>query len=628
MPSELQCAFRELMCVIKVALFEVGMTDQTSETSKRLYQTVEELLISILVVIEFDEIEFDKVLKAVTDAEVAILKMIELDLKSKIKKVGKPIEIIRKAIGRMYVIQKTSYIAACYSLMDAMVLIILTLMATTYWPRESAAGTAMAFTVIITFLFAFLWLFIRALEDPFEYPEEHNLKSYAYSRRIQMGTLDEIRYGGSIDMSTLFVDFGEQLRETIYGKGADGSAIYQNILNRINELRPKKNDHDKSALGSKAERRENEPQSPKDREWLRRWYLVARSLPWVFVMVVLRLAVWYGAGVGGWLNPRIFLAFISLTVFVVMLLLQGLIQDYKEAERVPSELLGAFQGLQNVVLSVSNAKPEFPRESALQCVLAMLLAVVSVADNATAGDTPADLCVARASGCVREAERRLLADFIRAQAFDHIAGLRPIETVRQALGRMQVIGKTRYILAGYSLADTMIGIVMALMALTDWPRDTQWYIAASYTTVVTFLFAYMFHLIRMVEDPFTYPEGHNRACLAEFREPDTPLAQEVLQSSIDLHILTVCFGKHLSTALPAWKESMAKLEADGPAACEAAPIKARGGDGEAVEPETPLHHFSLQYVARRWRIAVWALPFVAGLVGCRLAVWYGGGVGG
>ena len=470
MSSELECAFRDLITVIKVALFETGDGNKHLADATALYRKVEDLLFAVIMVIEAVQLEssknnkgdhhvisFHRVLEIVNKAEIKIYQIVEGNLESKSKRLGKPLEIIRKTIARMYVIQQTSYIAACYSLMDAMILIVLTLMATTAWPRETAAGTAIAFTVIITFLFSFLWLFIRALEDPFEYPESHNLNCYAAAKRIQMNMREEIRYGASMDMSILFVDFGQQLRDLIYVVQED-PAIFKEIKGRMRMLTAKSvlkesGADEPSPAGPNAA--ESTGAAPKDegkrlltsptddepngdgRERLRRWYLIALSLPLVLVMVAVRLVVWYCAGVGGWLSPRIFLSFISLTVFVMTLLLQGLIQDYKEAEKMPSELLCAFQGLEAAVTVAARAsedKPPFSESDALDCVLTMLLAVVSVADNDTPGDTPADLCFARASESVCDAEERLLVGLIRVKVESSLCprqcfSLRPLLSV-------------------------------------------------------------------------------------------------------------------------------------------------------------------------------------------------------
>ena len=79
-------------------------------------------------------------------------------------------------------------------------------------------------------------------------------------------------------------------------------------------------------------------------------------------------------------------------------------------------------------------------------------------------------------------------------------------------------------------------------------------VAAAYTVVIPFIFAYLSLLIRMVEDPFTYPARYNQNCLLQSKREVPPLSwvilPQVLRCSIDLHILTVCFGRRFKKRIP------------------------------------------------------------------------------
>ena len=63
-------------------------------------------------------------------------------------------------------------------------------------------------------------------------------------------------------------------------------------------------------------------------------------------------------------------------------------------------------------------------------------------------------------------------------------------------------------------------------------------VAAAYTVVIPFIFAYLSLLIRMVEDPFTYPARYNQNCLLQSKREVPPLSwvilPQVLRCSIDL----------------------------------------------------------------------------------------------
>jgi hypothetical protein len=121
----------------------------------------------------------------------------------------------------MYTIQTTSYIVEGYALMDFMMFGVAALMSCTNWPRETAGATAMAFTVAIALLFAYLQLLCVFLEDPFNYPAGYARRCYKAGRRVEMGLWEDHFCNGSIDMSPLMVVFGRSLRDRLRVEGLD-----------------------------------------------------------------------------------------------------------------------------------------------------------------------------------------------------------------------------------------------------------------------------------------------------------------------------------------------------------------------------------------------------------------------
>ena len=612
---QLHASFDELLGVVKIALLESGKNesdlkmnwcsrekDIEDAINQNPYMNIQILLFAVIAIVSGEQenkienntdtranqrrkhttTKLTEVLSMICTSEVNLYKIFQNDLKAKTKKLGKPLDSIRKAIMRMYVIKRTDYITGCYTLLNVIILVVMTLMVTTLWSLESEMGTAMAFTVIITFLHAFLGFMIRALEDPFHYSEDYSLVCYFDSRAPKMKVLDELRYGGSINMGVLLVEFGETLQKVMYKESArkpincqQMSHQFKMIVDTCKQLDP--------ACSHKSGPMFTWDFNVRAVPLIHRWIHALLALPFVVVMVCLRLAVWYGGGVGGWLNPGVFTTFISLTVFVTALLLQGLIQDYKDAERMPSDLVSALLGLEAAIYIASNMQSDkqgnkktkddkengegrkkasvdgqemesqHPKlldvDGLLADVMVITLAAVSIADTNALGDTPADKSFYYASAVLREAEKELLAGFIRAETFDAIPCLlKPLETVRQATARMKVIQKTRYIPAAYSMVVSMVLIVLILMSIANWPTSDLWYSAAAYTTSIPFLFIYLCLLIRSIEDPFEYTDKHNFQCLKDRKKPQPKtfsLQEAFYNSSIDFSILTIGFGSRL-----------------------------------------------------------------------------------
>ncbi len=596
--------------------------------------------------------EFEKISKQLTVAEVQLFVLFK-ELEAKPKKLSKSIEVIRRLLGRMHVIQATSYIPSCYTLMDVMVLTVFTLMAITDWPMHSQYEIAMGFTVIISFLFSFLWLMVRTLEDPFQYPHNYNLNCYKDGKRPELKLAEEFVSIGSIDMSGLTVEYGTWLKEAL--KKRDETTPQQ--------AGEKNQPH---ALGTDA----NLVVSAEEKRaaLVRRWTLFVYTLPAIACMVGFRFAVWFGGSTGGWLPPQIFSSFISLTVFVTALLLQGLIQDYKESERMPSELLNAFQSLCAAVGSALKLKEiddaasanketdEAKRKklqdgtkrmelyaSSLQNIEEMLLAILSVVDSTDEEPELVSETFSVATKLIREAEKQLMLNFVEGKSFDLIPSiLKPLGTVRTLCARIHIIKKTSYILASYALVDKMTVTVFVLMTLSDWPYATMHATALAYTVVITFLFVYLAGLIRRIEDPFAYPSsrpkglhphltdaagggisriaarGFNVECYLHCSDSEWVRRARVAtggNGSIDMSVVCVGFGKQL-------RRMMAHPSAPPPVPTPAADLSQREEPAPLAKGSGPA------YLLKRWRLALQAAPFVLVLLGCRFAVWYGGGVGG
>ena len=201
--------------------------------------------------------------------------------------------------------------------------------------------------------------------------------------------LREAFYSGSIDLRIVTVDLGLRLFQSIPDSGTfeTPSDYKKNILARKLSSKRRNSVISESAekLGNQAGEQPNSTplplQSPRlissgsaaleklfawqenvdgDKETfvaerpishfslqylVRRWRLLIWTLPFVGALVAFRLAVWYGGGVAGWVDPSVFTSFIGLVIFVTTMLAQGVVQDYKESERITSQIFSAFQAL-------------------------------------------------------------------------------------------------------------------------------------------------------------------------------------------------------------------------------------------------------------------------------------------
>ncbi len=448
-------------------------------------------------------------------------------------KFDKPFDRLRAVLGRMYAIQKTSYILEGYTLMDLMMAAVIVLMTATNWPWEIAESTAMAFTISISFLFAYLQFFVRDLEDPFKYPSGHSLRCYNEGKTPESTFLDDHRFADSIDFAPLTVGFGSRLKTLasdplLQVDNISTCRFSIDLKNRITQQ------PDLVAVGTESDLV----------YWVKRFRLMLQAIPFVVCLIAFRYAVWRVAAVSGWIDPAVFRSFVGLVIFVTSLLVQGVVADYKEAEKLPCQLTASLQSLMNAICLgckvAANCAVEKDRlapkqvEKELQAVRANCADVVADIDAQDLESQARAVClyhvqsvlehslkVLQVGDSEQEAERVYVEALKGIQAAEqgifrvfksgkgYLDGawdaVGPLVEVRQAVSRVYVIKQTSFTLDGYSLCDGMLLAILVLLTLSDWPEDTRNGTALGTTVILSGLFIYMALLIRSLEDPYKYP---------------------------------------------------------------------------------------------------------------------------
>ena len=532
-------------------------------------------------------------------------------------KLDKPFEQLRAILGRMYAIQKTSYILEGYTLMDLMIVGVAVLMSGTDWPAETHAGTAFAFTVAISSLFAYLQFFCRFLEDPFDYPEDYAYKCYNEDGNVQTSIYEDHWYSGSINMRPLTVVFSQSLKEQIRliqtqqqlvdeaqlaqsrvaRKGISRDLFvssprleYQQIPDANSEHGEYVRHRRRSSISIPALQVAVNDSVQKSLAiapmygtvyMIQRLRLVVQALPFVACMIALRLCLWYGVGVGGWVDSTVFLKFVFLVIFVTSFLLQSVIMDYKEAERFPCQVATALQVLTNALCFACDT------EKKLNATNLKFRETSTGSSNLNYVQQGKDRCnethllpdtvtkLLAHDACMREVETVYLncLKFLQAKEQDSEQALThtmeeicraemnmfeifqtvdkkgkiefldgawdvvgPLFDVRKLLARANVIRRTWFCLDGYALVDGMLLAVLVLLALTDWPLGNKTGTALGCTIILSGLFVYMSLLIRSLENPFHYPSSYCTELSESVRKESFSQRQKSIFSWIDAFV--------------------------------------------------------------------------------------------
>lgn len=207
----------------------------------------------------------------------------------------------------------------------------------------------------------------------------------------------------------------------------------------------------------------------------------------------------YGIDEAGWSRlPLTALtgSILSAVTFVIGFVLNSLIKDYKDAEKLPLEISSAIKNLADDGEYFANQLDDFD-DTQLRADLHRL---TELATNTILNTIDPDLDAAL------RAVLRNISDLDRAGAPpNHTVRMKAdLFLIRKSIERARYIRKIFNLPTAYSLVLTAAIVGIALLAMTT--ADHRVGIAVS-TSVLVFLYTYLLRLISIVENPFAKHNG-------------------------------------------------------------------------------------------------------------------------
>ncbi len=252
-----------------------------------------------------------------------------------------------------------------------------------------------------------------------------------------------------------------------------------------------------------------------------KWKLMLTTLPVVAVVVLLKFLLDRVFGLPGWVDFSDVSAVLTAGAFLVGFMLAGTMADYKESEKLPSEIVTTLETIDDLI-KISGWKKDIDVLAARRALLAL-------------GQCIADWFAKRAPlEAVHQAMEAMTPHF---QAMDQAgagghANLSVVfmNSVLRAVGRVDVISRTGFLPTGYAILEVIVGAVIVLLLVSRFKTPV-----AEYTLVVsiTLVYTYMLRLIRDVDDPFEYAPDLTRHGAAEVDL--FPLTEYLARSKTNLH---------------------------------------------------------------------------------------------
>lgn len=224
-----------------------------------------------------------------------------------------------------------------------------------------------------------------------------------------------------------------------------------------------------------------------------KWAIAVKIMPLVILVAILKyVAHRYGLEVME-LNA-LFTSLVAGTIFLIGFLISGVLSDYKESEKIPSELSASIKTLFDDSYTIYKSKNS---ATALQFIEFQKLFVTSLTDWFYKKE--------RTSSILKKIS--MMNDFLiefdkEGIQANYIIKLKNEQnSLRKMIMRIDTIRDTEFVGSAYAIVEAM-GFLVAFGLIVI--KIEPFYASLFLTSLVTFLIFYMFLLIKDLDNPFDY----------------------------------------------------------------------------------------------------------------------------
>ena len=232
-----------------------------------------------------------------------------------------------------------------------------------------------------------------------------------------------------------------------------------------------------------------------------KWRLMLTTLPITLLILFIKFLIVHGLDYEGLVKFSEIGLVITGGIFLIGFMLAGTMADYKESEKIPSELACAIETIEDTVLLGHSFKGGFDLSEARKQLNEVTESIINWFKH---GGSEED--VFRRINSITAIALMMEKAGVGAIA-SRVSGEQ--HNLRKLFSRVNVIKKTGFLTTGYALLEVLTIVIIALMLVSRFENETISIIIISF---ITQIFVYMLRLIRDVDEPFEYsPTGKVRA---------------------------------------------------------------------------------------------------------------------
>ncbi len=224
-----------------------------------------------------------------------------------------------------------------------------------------------------------------------------------------------------------------------------------------------------------------------------KWYIAIKITPLLILVALLKVTSHY-FGLEILEINALFTSLVAGTIFLIGFLISGVLSDYKESEKLPSEIAASIKTLLDDSYTIHKTKNS---ATAIDFIEFQKPFVDSITKWFYKKETTESMLIK-----ISEMNPFFIEFENEGVPIPYIIKMKNEQvSLRKMLLRIDTIRDTDFVISAYAILEAMgiiIGICLLIIKMT--PFDTSLF----FTLVVTFLISYMFLLIKDLDDPFDY----------------------------------------------------------------------------------------------------------------------------
>lgn len=229
------------------------------------------------------------------------------------------------------------------------------------------------------------------------------------------------------------------------------------------------------------------------RAFWQKWSIAFKVLPLVVIVVAFKFVAHYNNFEVMELNA-LFTSLVAGTIFLIGFLISGVLSDYKESEKLPSELAASLKTLYDETYIILKSKDSVTAKEFIEYQKLLLGSLMNWFYKKERTKSMLEK-ISSMNNFFVEFDKEGVQPGSMLRVKNEQA------SIRKMVMRIDTIRDTSFVGSAYAIVEAM-GFVITIGLVII--KIEPFYASLFFTTLVIFLISYMFFLIKDLDDPFDY----------------------------------------------------------------------------------------------------------------------------